>query len=634
METSRPVQVSALGRSKAAQEFLVLHYYALDSAKHWDEILPQVLPTVELPGAEARLATALKVFRESHIPPSHRRMPHALWTDAMTLIWTLLISGRMGRYTGSPDTCVLAQQVDVRGFSAGSFTGLSLLQLLWKIPNVVTCSMLGAIACPPQLLTTPPPGHVLHLVHYASDKLCVWKPCRHQLEQLQINFTYVSCEGPLYSEHFGATEHNYSHWLTLKLPLGWWDIAQFLFLYPEAACSSKRDATPLRLLSWLSFRLEPAVETLIEETMLYLSTAKRVTEAELIASGNRHLGMEDPLQSADDLRDQLIDLVSVGNLKHRPEALFALFRQFLQRLTLPRLCHFLDLVLPQLTPVRAPWADAKRTLWTCHHIRACSRKNGIPFSPSVLVAYFFTSHDDIHHVRVHWGNTPLLLFSDPRVVDPVNVYQFQGQAAHKLNQQHIQLGLRKSMTILLYYRVQGGQSSNQVFQAVLIAQESVTNRGKKTENRLWKRVVPSVTEFAWLPPNIAWAFCGDALRRRRDCLYLPFNEPHMGLEGRAFQAHIHIEDILFLRDTRSAEELAVYTNMAPERLCLGCGLRVEENFIPITPGRGPICLLQRSNCSNLPCVLSAHRQRMMTWPCVLSAHRPQNKSLLKKKWRY
>lgn len=246
--------------------------------------------------------------------------------------------------------------------------------------------------------------------------------------------------------------------------------------------------------------------------------------------------MEDPLQSADDLRDQLIDLVSVGNLKHRPEALFALFRQFLQRLTLPRLCHFLDLVLPQLTPVRAPWADAKRTLWTCHHIRACSRKNGIPFSPSVLVAYFFTSHDDIHHVRVHWGNTPLLLFSDPRVVDPVNVYQFQGQAAHKLNQQHIQLGLRKGMTILLYYRVQGGQSSNQVFQAVLIAQESVTNRGKKTENRLWKRVVPSVTEFAWLPPNIAWAFCGDALRRRRDCLYLPFNEPHMGLEGRAFQA--------------------------------------------------------------------------------------------------
>ena len=47
--------------------------------------------------------------------------------------------------------------------------------------------------------------------------------------------------------------------------------------------------------------------------------------------------------------------------------------------------------------------------------------------------------------------------------------------------------------------------------------------------------------------------------------------------------------ILVLGDTRSAEELAVFTNMAPERLCLGCGLRVEETFTPIYPGeRGPL----------------------------------------------
>ena len=185
--------------------------------------------------------------------------------------------------------------------------------------------------------------------------------------------------------------------------------------------------------------------------------------------------MDAPLESVVALRDRLIELVSVGNLKHRPEALFALFRQFIRRLTLPRLCHFLDLVLPQLTPVRAPWADATRTLWTCHHIRACTHKNGYPHRPKV---------------RVHWGTLPLLLFSDPRVVGPVDVYQFQGQAAHRLNQQHIQLGLRKGMTVLLYYRVQGGAHTNQVFQAVLIAHESITNRAKQTENKLWKRVVP------------------------------------------------------------------------------------------------------------------------------------------------
>ena len=48
------LQVSALGRSKAAHEFLVLHYFALDSAKHWEELLTDVLPAVRLPGASAR----------------------------------------------------------------------------------------------------------------------------------------------------------------------------------------------------------------------------------------------------------------------------------------------------------------------------------------------------------------------------------------------------------------------------------------------------------------------------------------------------------------------------------------------------------------------------------------------------
>ena len=145
------------------------------------------------------------------------------------------------------------------------------------------------------------------------------------------------------------------------------------------------------------------------------------------------------------------------------------------------------------------------------------------------------------------------------------------------------------MAVLVYYRVQGGPHANTVFQAVLIAHESAATRGKKTENRLWKRVVSSETEFAWLPPDIAWAFCSDALRRRSDCQYLAFHEAHMGLHGRAFQANIFIVDMVFLGDTRSAEELAVFTNMAPERLCLGCGLRVDEKFTPIFPGeRGPL----------------------------------------------
>ena len=101
---SQTSQVSALGRSKAVHEFLVLHYFGVDSAMHWDVLSSEVLPAVQLPGASARRASALEMFGASHIAPSHRRMSHVLWTDSMTLIWNLLMGGRMGRYMGSPDT--------------------------------------------------------------------------------------------------------------------------------------------------------------------------------------------------------------------------------------------------------------------------------------------------------------------------------------------------------------------------------------------------------------------------------------------------------------------------------------------------------------------------------------------------
>ena len=48
------LQVTALGRSKAAHEFLALHYFGLDSAMHWDVLMSEVLPAVQLPGASAR----------------------------------------------------------------------------------------------------------------------------------------------------------------------------------------------------------------------------------------------------------------------------------------------------------------------------------------------------------------------------------------------------------------------------------------------------------------------------------------------------------------------------------------------------------------------------------------------------
>ena len=124
---------------------------------------------------------------------------------------------------------------------------------------------------------------------------------------------------------------------------------------------------------WASVGLRPVVGTTIDLRVLPPILSER--EKLLMLSCWQYWDATSVPGSA------LSQLISARNLRHRPEALFALFRQFLQRLTLPRMCHFLDLVLPQLTPVRAPWADATRTLWTCHHIRASSHENGYPFQP-------------------------------------------------------------------------------------------------------------------------------------------------------------------------------------------------------------------------------------------------------------
>ena len=142
-----------------------------------------------------------------------------------------------------------------------------------------------------------------------------------------------------------------------------------VLLFIRPASKARRDATPLRLISWLSYKLNPELEQFIEQAMEHLSTWKETEGGKVLTMGKDAIRQGETINSEVELRDRLIDLVSVGNLKHKPEALFTLFRQFLTRISLPRLIHFLDLVLPQLMPVQAAWAGEEKTLWSCHHIR-------------------------------------------------------------------------------------------------------------------------------------------------------------------------------------------------------------------------------------------------------------------------
>ena len=400
--------VTSLGMSKATHEFLTLHYFALDSAEWWEQILGELLPNAQFPAAVIRRTIAYQMFMAAHIAPSHRRPPHPVWEDSLSLIADLLFGNGMDRYVGAMQRADSPLEVNVRGFSAGSYSGLAFLHILWSIPRVTTKGCLGAIACPPSLLSMSRAKREdrLHLIHFESDSLCSWKPGLQQIRGCCTSFTYITNEITSYKGHFGPDEHDYSHWMALELPHGSYALRVLLFIRPEAASKARRDATPLRLISWLSYKLNPELEQFIQKAMEHLSTWTETEGGKVLTMGKEAIPQGENINSEVELRNQLIDLISVGNLKHKPQALFTLFRQFLTRISLPRLIHFMDLVLPQLTPVQAAWAGEEKTLWSCHHIRWL-RERQSDATPRVQISYFFSSHDNVHHVRIQWNGNPV-----------------------------------------------------------------------------------------------------------------------------------------------------------------------------------------------------------------------------------
>ena len=122
--------VTSLGISKATHEFLTLHYFALDSAEWWEQILGELLPNAQFPAAVIRRTIAYQMFMAAHIAPSHRRPPHPVWEDSLTLIADLLFGSGVDRYVGAMQRADSPLEVNVRGFSAGSYSGLAFLHIL------------------------------------------------------------------------------------------------------------------------------------------------------------------------------------------------------------------------------------------------------------------------------------------------------------------------------------------------------------------------------------------------------------------------------------------------------------------------------------------------------------------------
>ena len=126
------------------------------------------------------------------------------------------------------------------------------------------------------------------------------------------------------------------------------------------------------------------------------------------------------LDSPDAMRDHIVEQISEWNDEWQPKSLLDLFEGFLIRMPLHRLAHFLDMVLPQLSPMHTRWDDPRKTLLCCHFFRLAR----VGMGAQVRLQFLFTSR-----ARISWERQPLLLFSDIHRIDPVSFQCFQTPTA-------------------------------------------------------------------------------------------------------------------------------------------------------------------------------------------------------------
>ena len=74
--------------------------------------------------------------------------------------------------------------------------------------------------------------------------------------------------------------------------------------------------------------------------------------------------------------------------------------------------------------------------------------------------------------------------------------------------QNVTMGIKKGNIVLLCFQSNGSQ-----FQAVLMIVDSLPgSKGGEQQHKLWKHMIPRLIEFAWLPADLATAFCNNALQ--------------------------------------------------------------------------------------------------------------------------
>jgi len=347
--------------------------------------------------------------------------------------------------------------------------------------------------------------------------------------------------------------------------------------------------------SWISCEVPVRVQQVLNQLMILFGEVTPASSNEVIAIGLQQLGVTASRElSWDMIREALVRGVTIGGNTCPTEEVGRLMVSFLQRLPLPRLVHFLDMILSQMVPVQSPCHSRRRRFASSYRVeeRLARGDQGVEYP--LHVCKLFWSRSDIMHVAIAWDNKPLLLLTTALLPNRTTE-SFQMEAGPPYDKQRIQMGLCKGNTVLIYFR-----SGVVHYQCVLIALASDLSNSKprQGQRKFWRYVSPIRTYFAWLPKQLALTYCRAALEMHPR---LPYGEVHH-LQGQEsdFQHSMVFQNIFHIGDTKSAQELEVFLRMPRERLRLCCGIQcILTACAPMGPCSAVNSSLQHSNFCGL-----------------------------------
>ena len=186
--------VTQLGLTKTVHEYAV--YQLLSTAEGWTawrDFLPEHFSDHQL-----LLTRAIRLIEAAHIRPAHARPPHPTWSTAIMQIFRcyhpqgkhLFLKSCFPHLVTTADTGGV-RDVNVYGFSAGSYTGLAVHEILSDFAAFPGLTKVAAIATPPEMMRLAIGERRVTLVHCLEDRLCVWKPD----SLTEFNYQVVLIEG-------------------------------------------------------------------------------------------------------------------------------------------------------------------------------------------------------------------------------------------------------------------------------------------------------------------------------------------------------------------------------------------------------------------------------------------------------